>query len=293
MDRTSELSARRLLRVAAARHEHGGWRLPAPSDGSIPRAYWREPVSPVRYRAELKAYATAARPRRRSGAGKFVIFALGRTGSTLLVDLLNRSLDVHCDGEILTRGVVLPTAWVTAHRRRHPDRVYGFKVKVDQLLQRQHLSDPADWLGGMHRRGWRVIHLRRRNLLRHVLSNTAASERGRYHERAGESPATHRALRIDPMELMHWLGVRAWTRDEERRALADVPHEKVCYEDDLLEPERHQATLDRLSAVLGVAPGRAATTLRPTNQGRLEDLVANYAEVARALAGTPYEAYLD
>lgn len=222
-----------------------------------------------------------------------MIFALGRTGSTLLVDLLNGSPDVHCDGEILTRGVVLPTAWVTAHRRRHPDRVYGFKVKVDQLLQRQHLPDPADWLGGMHRRGWRVIHLRRRNLLRHVLSNTAASERGRYHERAGESPATHRALRIDPMELMHWLGVRAWTRDEERRALADVPHEKVCYEDDLLESERHQATLDRLSAVLGVAPGRAATTLRPTNQGRLEDLVANYTDVARALAGTPYEAYLD
>ncbi|MDQ3319158.1 MAG: hypothetical protein M3515_02735 [Actinomycetota bacterium] len=93
--------------------------------------------------------------------------------------------------------------------------------------------------------------------------------------------------------LTHWMGVRARSREQEHAALAGLPHETVCYEDDLDDPVSQQATLDRLAAVLGVESAAAAPTLRPANPGRLADTVANYAEVRRALEGGSWERYLD
>ena len=72
-----------------------------------------------------------------------------------------------------------------------------------------------------------------------------------------------------------------------------LPHETVCYEDDLGDPVSQQAALDRLAAVLGVESAAAAPTLRPANPGRLADTVANYAEIRRALKGGSWERYLD
>ena len=47
---------------------------------------------------------------------KFVIFGRGRSGSTLLVSLLNSNPDIHCDGEILSRKKLFPEKVIHSKR---------------------------------------------------------------------------------------------------------------------------------------------------------------------------------
>lgn len=189
--------------------------------------------------------------------------------------------------------MLLPTEWVNAHRNRHPRCAYGFKVKLQQLSIDQALDDPECWLATMHEGGWRVIHLWRRNLLRHVLSNVVASGSGRYHRRAAPMPAEPAQLRVDPPAIVRFMSLREQMGRLERAALAGIPHESVCYEDDLMQADRHQATVGRLGEALRLGLGRATTTLHRINARPLPDMITNYGELERALAGTRWEAYLD
>src|SRR3954469_16063388 len=118
----------------------------------------------------MRAYLGLLRHRPERTQRRFLVFAQGRTGSTLLLDLLRSSPGVHCDEELLDRPVRSPHLWIAAHRAAQGAAAgYGFKVKIYQLTDAQGIADPGRWLGGMDRRGWSVIWLHRRNLLRHVL----------------------------------------------------------------------------------------------------------------------------
>lgn len=249
---------------------------------------------PVPVRRQFAHYARGVASWRPHGpaAPGFLIFAQGRSGSTLLTELLNASPRVTCDREILERRVVSPSAWAEASRLRHRGHVYGFKVKPLQLLHHQRVRSMEHWLVSMHRRGWRIVHLERRNLLRQTLSNIAAERYG-FHRHAGSASPAREPVHADPAVLTFWMGVRAESREQERRALSALPHASVCYEDDLRGAAEQQATLDRLASFLRVASGTARTTLLPANPGPLRELIANYDDVRGALEGSPWSVYLD
>ena len=221
---------------------------------------------------------------------KFVLFAQGRTGSTLLGELLGSHPQVVYADEILRARVRSTRLWVEGRRRRHPGKVFGFHVKIYQLTDVQGVRDPGRWLAGMHRHGWAVVALRRRNLLRHVLSNMAIAASGTVHDRGGSTRAG--GLTVDPAELVHWIGVREGVGAAERRALAGVPHVALTYEDDLQDSDGWAAATGRVFAHLGLEPAPVTSSLRRTLPGPLEELIANYDEVASALRGTPYEQFL-
>ena len=247
-----------------------------------------EPRRPVPLARQAAADLSPLRPSRRrpvaEGRISFIVFAQGRTGSTLLVDLMNSHEGVHCDNEILGWPVRLPNAWVDANRRRHPDRHYGFKVKPYELAVDQRL-DPAAWLRRMHGRGWKVINLHRRNVLRHALSNMVAEHIGGYTFRNAD-PGESAGVTVDVDMLLGAMSVRSEQREVELAALDGLPHVSVCYEDDLLRPERHQATLDRISDALGLPRAPARTELRRITMDDLRTTIANYEEVEAAVGST-------
>jgi hypothetical protein len=225
-------------------------------------------------------------------ARKYVLFAQGRTGSTLLGELIASHPRAFFADEILRAKVPATRMWAEAERRRHPREVFGFHVKIYQLTDVQGVRDPTAWLRGMHRHGWRVIALRRRNLLRHVLSNMTITATGTVHDRSGTSGGAA-GLTVDPAELVYWMEQRARVGAAEDTALREVPHVALTYEDDLADPERWADAAGRVFAHLGLDPAPVTTTLRRRNPGRLTELIANYDEVAAALAGAPYGQYLD
>ena len=239
----------------------------------------------------MRVYTAALRPSPNPSRVSFVIFAQGRSGSSLLVDLMRSHPDVHCDEEILDRRVLLPSAWVRAHRRRHPDSHYGFKVKPYQLTVDQRL-DPRAWLTRMHDRGWRLIRLTRRTVLRHALSNMVAEHVGRYVFRGGSAPEAS-PITVDVDMLLGAMAVRTEQAGLERGALAGLPYVQVTYEDDLLDARAHQATLDRISAGIGLPSANARTDVRRITGDDLRETIANYDEVASAVGGTEWAPLLD
>jgi LPS sulfotransferase NodH len=224
---------------------------------------------------------------------KFILFAQGRTGSTLLGDLLRSHPAIFFGDEILSTKVTSPRWTAERLRLRHARHAVGFHVKIYQLTDDQGVADPGAWLRGMHGRGWRVISLRRENLLRHVLSNMTAQAANRYEERAGSTDRVRIRPHVDPSELMHWMGVRASVGAREAAALDGVGHLSLTYEEHLADPDSWRGTMQQVFTHLDLSPVDVATTLIRQNPGRLDELIANYDEVAAAIRDTEYAPYLD
>jgi hypothetical protein len=248
------------------------------------------PPDLTRWRTQAKAYLGAAT--RRSGKqGKFLIFAQGRTGSSLLVDVLNTSSVVRCEREILSKRVLWPRLFVEGRAAAHRPAVYGFKVKIYQLTEAQGIRDPGEWLRSMDQAGWRLIYLRRSNLLRHALSSFAA-ERNEGYQFVGATRPPKEPLHIDIGLLLDRLGFRKDMLRAESDALRGLEYETVVYEDDLMDSDSQQATLNRLSGYLRVPAADVAIERHRINVGELRSLVANFEEMQQALLGTEWAVYL-
>lgn len=220
---------------------------------------------------------------------KCVLFAQGRTGSTLFGELLDSHPDVKFAHEILRAKVPSTHLWVAGERRRFPERVYGFHVKIYQLTE-QGVSDPGRWVRRLSERGWTILALRRRNLLRHVLSNMTIKTTGVTHDRLGRERTKQK---VHPPELVEWIGKRQEVGRQEQAILAELPHEQFVYEDDLQDSSRWEATTSRAFSFLGLDPVPVQTTLHRRNPGRLPDLIENYDEVAEAVTAAGYAEFLD
>src|SRR6185369_9133543 len=117
--------------------------------------------------------------------------------------------------------------------------------------------DPRGFLQGHHREGWRIIYLKRENLLRAALSNFIAARHQRYSvpkDAAGALEKTH----VECGKLLELLDWYQRIADEEAAALAGIPHLPLTYEHDLVAAARHQDALDRVFAYLGLLPAPVA-----------------------------------
>ena len=235
---------------------------------------------------EAATYARLAVPGLPRPDRRFVIFAQGRSGSTLLADLLNSHPRVYCADEILTWKRSDPARYALACSVGHRCDTYGFKVKIYQLTQGQQLTDPGRLLRQLHDEGWLLLHLQRRNVLRQALSSMVAAQRDVYHQQRGAAGLA--PVPIDAAELLRQTADRVRFCAEEAAALEGLPYASFLYEDDLLDPASHQATASRAFAYLGIEDVPVRTKLRKIADRSLEEVVANAAEVRGVVADSPY-----
>ena len=217
---------------------------------------------------------------------RFVIFAQGRSGSTLLADLLNSHPQLYCADEILTWKRRNPSRYANACSVGHRADTYGFKVKIYQLTEAQQLDQPGLLLQQLHEQGWLLLHLHRRNVLRQALSSMVAAQRHVYHQPLGSGLLP--PVPVDPGELLRQTADRERYCQQEALALEGLPFEPFVYEDDLLRPESHQAAASRAFAYLGITDVPVRTQLRKIADRPLKDAVANHQEVFAAVAASPY-----
>lgn len=227
-----------------------------------------------------------------SAKRKFIIFGQGRTGSTLLVDLLNSSPDVYCDEELFFYKLRSPARYADGKSRLCKAPVYGFKAKIYQLSETQE-ADPRQFMRRLHRNGWTIIHIERQNLLRHALSAVLAEQRQMYQAETDIDLRAKRDKEYVPVELVvHEMQQREKFRRQEAAVLQDLPHLHVSYEADLADGAKQQRSLNRIFEALGVPPVEVHTNLRRINRTTLRHDVANYDELALALDSVGYERYL-
>jgi len=255
-----------------------------PAVGSEPRGdiYGRIGVHPDRFK--LRSLPMEARVLAKSlfGQGQpkpFVIYGRPRSGTTVLVRLLDQVPQVQCDGELLHFFLLNPVGFLSRLPKRvQPDvAAYGVKLISFHLTEIQRIRRPLAFFDKLAARDYAVLHLTR-NTWDQTLSLAKAHKSSYYKNRPGGKPA--QTLRLEParfLELLRWNDAML---AYENRVMAHVPHLPVTFENDLSSAELHQPAIDRICTYLGTtsAPVKAKSPRTGGKDGLLA--VENLDEVA-------------
>ncbi len=222
---------------------------------------------------------------------RFIVHSLGRSGSTMLVDLMRGHPAVHCDGELLSHTLYVTTAerLIRTRARLYAGVAYGFKVRP-RHYETQGVRDPHALLARLVDDGWRVVHLERLNLLRLALSSLRLRETGVVHRTVQDRQEARRRLLVDIPQLRRRLEGAEEETAIERQALAGIPHLHLRYEEDLLPGgDVRDGAMARVFGYLGLPAAPVRTHYVRLSSDQLSDMVENLDELAAALQGTPYE----
>jgi LPS sulfotransferase NodH len=225
-----------------------------------------------------------------SSTTKFMIFGQGRTGSELLCNLLDSHPNIKCDTEILFHHVFFPQQYIESKAALTSNKAYGFKGKIYQIQEIQK-QDANKFLSEIVKRGWKLIYLQRRNLLRHSLSRLVAKQRNKFHHKSNEKLNLQK-VPIDTNLLLQEMETRKKYLEREKKMLENIDCLQIVYENDLLYQENHQDTADRIFNFLGFESVSVKTNFQKLTPQRLSDFIENFEEVERAVARSKYSQFI-
>lgn len=225
---------------------------------------------------------------------RFVVLCHERTGSTLLGTLLASHPQIRWAGEYfkeikkrarrslrhrLTVSVVYrrPTLYLGWQARRFGCPNYGCK------LMPHYVADIDRSVHALHQHDWRIIWLRRRDVLTGAISRIVAAAGQHWVTASGQAPPVAQTQRIEPADLLAEMRQRVRMDEAEQRSVADLPHLHLFYEDDLADAANWPATMERVFAYLGLLPIVPQRSVNKTWDRPYQEFVANYAELIEAV----------
>jgi hypothetical protein len=251
--------------------------------GSEPRQdiYRRLGIHPDRLKfrslpMEVKVWAKSQL--RQDNPKPFMIYGRPRSGTTLLVRLMDQIPGVRCDGELLHFFLLSPSGFLRNLPRRAGSGVhaYGVKVLSYQLMEIQRVRRPLAFFDRLNRYGYGVVHLTR-NTWDQTLSLMKAQESGLYFSDTATGTKT---LRLDPERFLDLLRWNEKMLDYEKSVMSHVEHFGIHYDHDLREPSRHQQTIEALCAHLDVPSADVDVAMRRTGGESGLQKVDNMEELA-------------
>lgn len=222
---------------------------------------------------------------------RFIIVSNGRTGSTLLVDLLRSHPAIECQDEIFNeqrwQGWRSPLGWLVRaypapylewQARRVTKPIYGFKLKTGGQVH-----DLARALRSLHQRGWLLIYLHRRDALQQTFSWCVAQASGRWQSRLDGPLRQNATVTLNVEDFLRDLRTCAADRQALTELMGNLPHLPLVYETDLADSGRWPATGARLCAFLGIEPAPLTSRITRTWERPYAEVVSNYAEIMQAV----------
>ncbi len=225
-------------------------------------------------------------------SNKFVIFGRGRSGSTLLVNLLTNQNKVHCDNEILHDRLLFPRTYIDLCSSRYQSRVYGFKLLSYQVRDVQPISDPEKFLLSLYESGYKFIYLTRSNLVDHALSNINAKRKQKFHHRSHEGEFKYKPIKVEIEEVFQRIQYSEELAKYEKNLLQKIPHLSLTYEDNLLYSECHQKTVDQVLELFNLPSKPVKTNLVKLMPLELSKMVENYEELIEAIKKSKYADFI-
>ncbi|WP_226895226.1 hypothetical protein [Luteolibacter marinus] len=239
----------------------------------------------------LRVYEVAAYAADMFGArgtadkGNVLIYGQGRSGTTLLEDLLCSTGHFTGHHEVLntvTREVAWPERFVRGLGRRRRSGNLVVHVKPEHLCQsRKRPVSPGGFLQTMLDDGWTIVHVERIDVPMQVLSKYIAKARGAWHKSDNSDEVVR--LHIPAQEFLAKCKRCRSTLEAERKILDHIPHIRVTYEGDLEQASMHQAVVDRIVDEIGLERRPVSTLLKKINRKSSAEILTNIHEIRSAI----------
>jgi LPS sulfotransferase NodH len=213
---------------------------------------------------------------------RFVIFGLGRSGSTLLKQLLDSHPEITCEGELLnvadkyvTNPLMLkpifrfPTQFFALRSLLSKNPVYGFTLLFYQY------SPPAKLIAKLIKKDWKIIRIYRENSLDQSLSHLVAEKTKMWHRLDNHETETPKLI-ISPEELKARLTIVNKNKETETTLFENFDHLKVVYEDDLKDKDKWAETSRKVFEYLGVNPAPVSASIQKTYPLPYSEIIENY-----------------
>ena len=223
---------------------------------------------------------------------RFVLFGRGRSGSTLLVSMLDNHPAMTCAGEVLRFRTLNPMAHLNRVLDAGGRPVSGAKLLSYQMRTIHHMPPDTDFLRRLAGNGVTIIYLQRENLVRHAVSNIYARSQRVYHLPNGSSAGPRPKITITARQISDWIEGSVRLGDYEQAVLRDVPHVPLTYESNLATPALREVTWSTLLSLFGQSPQPLRTTLQKVTADDLRLIIANHDELMADLSNSAYARFL-
>ncbi|HEY9693246.1 MAG TPA: hypothetical protein V6D15_13625 [Oculatellaceae cyanobacterium] len=229
---------------------------------------------------------------------KFVIFSHYRTGSHLLISLLNCHPDIYCDTEIFNplfvQQVIFPFWYIQGLSTQSKTNIYGCNIKIVQLLEFQKNNNKfiKNLILKLVKHHWKIIYLKRQNIVKQTISNMSAILNKEW-QKLSNQEFNFSKIYINPQEIASHIEYHENFLLQEQYFLDEVECLNIVYEQDLLNPKNHQTTADKVFAYLGINSVEVATIYLKATSNNLSDVIGNYEEVFTYLKKTKYAHFLN
>lgn len=233
----------------------------------------------------------------KSERANIALIHAGRSGSTILADLLQQDRDILWRGELIKHLDADTRNWQhiidSAMLQSGRNRIFGAEFKFFHMLNFS--PSVAAFIGTLEEMGFdRFIVLERRNYLRKIVSSVIANKTGVWHT-ANNTPVEQQRIELDTENIFI---------DNHTTTLIDALAAYTQSFDDIKVELRHRSTLflnyenDIQSSPLQAYQAICEFIDKPidtvsirygrTNAQPLTTLLSNYEHVAEVLDNTPY-----
>lgn len=225
---------------------------------------------------------------------RLLIFGQGRSGSTLLEDLICSTGAYHKGGEVLNFNNMLfkPQSYSAKHRviglSRAFSRNFVCHVKITHIQDCG--DDPKEFLQAMIDDNWDIIFLTRQNRFKQSISNLVAESRGRYYKVA--SDRDDKPIHVDTELMIQKIENRLKLAAIEEELVKNLNVIQVVYERDLQKSDFQQETINRIMESVGLPKQKVFTRYRKINERPFDTIVSNDKEIYTKLEEEGYDYFL-
>jgi hypothetical protein len=247
-------------------------------------------------RVHWRGYAREARTRlkamvaRGDTVRKMLILGRARSGTTLLVRLLDQVPGLRCEGEVLHYAVASPRRFLNDLAYVSGTPAYACKLLSYQLLEVHPQLDPERFLDSLAEDGFAFAHIVRSGFHQAISLSTAQST-GQY-TRTGAQTVRRTRVRLDVDRFVAQIRWNAALLEFERALMRGRPHVAIDYDRDLTTPERQQSTVDRMCAALDRPTAPVVAPTKRIMQPDYAESIENLNAVLEALRRASLESFI-
>ena len=222
---------------------------------------------------------------------KFIVLGRSRTGSNFLISLLRTHPEIIAHNDLFKRLAQKSCTEIwgeTFTKKTRKIKYVGFKIFYYHPIDSQ---DRSVWDFIKNDRTIKIIHLKRNNILRAVVSRLIAEKTLHYSYTTDFStPLTDKKISINIEDCLKEIEqTKQWEKAAVRafhqHAVLTVNYESLSNNTPIV--------LNNIFAFFGLKHFPAQSTLRKQNPEPLNDLVNNYLALEISIKAAGYHAYLD